>query len=198
MGMIISVKEGITAQELIEVLQDAPKDTSITGIEMRDKLEDGDDFGCEIKACACYGPKFVEDIHMHNLNMILEDQRDFHLTQDDFDNDNTAMTDPEQRGIITHYPLRFEEEFPEPVRSNIFVERHNNTMVADVLMEIDNQAIKAKTAIDNKANEAKARIDMDSNRLKYETLLEYNTQCGMHRESVMMCRIVDDFEKRKK
>ena len=109
------------------------------------------------------------------------------ITQEEIINDNTAMTDVDQRGVVDYHPSHLDDALPNMVRDNIYIERRNNTHIADVLLKIDQAAIKEK-----------AKIDMAANRLKYETMLEYNTQCGIHRQSVVMCRIVEDLDKKKK
>lgn len=109
------------------------------------------------------------------------------ITQEEIINDNTAMTDVNQRGVVDYFPSHLDDALPNMVRDNIYIERRNNTDIANALLEIDRAAI-----------EAKANIDMKANRLKYETMLEYNTQCGIHRQSVVMCRIVEDLGKKKR
>lgn len=179
----ILVDEGTTPNQLISQLQEMfSEENADTPIERIDMIPSED----TPVRCPNFMPKaepMVSDIFEHAE---LFDYTDL-LTQKIINNDNTAMTDFTQRGVVDYFPSSLEDDFPSIVRDNVYFERRNNTNIANVLLEIDQAAIKAK-----------ADIDMEANRLKYETMLEYNTQCGIHRQSVVMCRIVEDLGKKKK
>lgn len=179
----ILVDEGVTPNQLINQLQEMfSEENADTPIESIDMIPiEGIPANCTNSM-----PKaepMVSDIFEHAE---LCDYTDL-LTQKIINNDNTAMTDFTQRGVVDYFPSSVEDDFPSMVKDNVYFERRNNTNIANVLLEIDQAAIKAK-----------ADIDMEANRLKYETMLEYNTQCGIHRQSVMMCRIVEDLGGKKK
>ena len=179
----IIVDEGVTPNQLINQLQEMfSEENADTPIESIDMIPiEG------IPAnCTNFMPKAeptVSDIFEHAELCEYTDS----ITQEEIINDNTAMTDVDQRGVVDYHPSHLDDALPNMVRDNIYIERRNNTHIADVLLKIDQAAIKEK-----------AKIDMAANRLKYETMLEYNTQCGIHRQSVVMCRIVEDLDKKKK
>lgn len=179
----ILVDEGTTPNQLISQLQEMfSEENADTPIERIDMIPSED-----IPAnCPNSMPKAeptVSNIFEHAELCEYTDG----ITQEEIINDNTAMTDVGQRGVVDYFPSHLDDALPSMVRDNIYIERRNNTHIADALLEIDQAAIKAK-----------ADIDMEANRLKYETMLEYNTQCGIHRQSVVMCRIVEDLGKKKK
>ena len=111
--------------------------------------------------------------------------------------DNTAMTDINKRGVREYFPENFEDKFPALIKSNIMIERRNNTEITELLLEIDAEAIEQKAAVDSAAIARKAAIDMAAQKKKYETLTEYNTQAGMHRTDVIKISS-DEIYKRKK
>lgn len=179
----ILVDEGTTPNQLISQLQEMFSEENADAPIERIGMIPSEDIPVR---CPNFVPKaepMASDIFEHAE---LCDYTDL-ITQEDINNDNTAMTDFDQRGVVDYFPSFLEDDLPSMVRDNVYFERRNNTNIAKVLLEIDQAAIKAK-----------ADIDMEANRLKYETMLEYNTQCGIHRQSVVMCRIVEDLGKKKK
>lgn len=112
--------------------------------------------------------------------------------------DNTAMTNIDKRGVREYFPKNFEDKFPEPIKSNILIERRNNTELTELLLEIDAEAMEQKAAVDNAAIARKAAIDLAAQKKKYETLTEYNTQAGMHRTDVININNSEIFKKKKK
>lgn len=196
---LISVK-GMTEKEIIDRLS-KDSNTSISNekaIEYNEKSYYND--------CPCYCSReipFVNNSFEHAQMMLRQFGTGYgyenNIIEEEYDSDKaTAATDFSQRGIVEHLPEGFEYSFPNPIRNNVAIERSNNTKIIDALMDIDEQAIKLKADINNRAIEAKAKVDMIANRQKYETLMEYNTMCGMHRQSAIMCRIVEDFEPKNK
>lgn len=112
--------------------------------------------------------------------------------------DNTAMTDINKRGVREYFPKNFEDNFPALIKSNIMIERRNNTEITELLLEIDAEAIEQKAAVDSAAIARKAAIDMAAQKKKYETLTEYNTQAGMHRTDVIRINSDELYKKKKK
>ena len=111
--------------------------------------------------------------------------------------DDTAMTNVELRGTEEYYPSNFEDKLPDPIRAGALIERRNNTHLIDALMDINELATEEKMKIQAKAISDMYRIDAAAKEVAYRTLLEYNTQAGMHREADVMCRIIEDFEPKK-
>lgn len=116
---------------------------------------------------------------------------------DELKADNTAMTNINKRGIREYFPTNFEDKFSAPIKSNIMIERRNNTELTDILLSIDAEAIEQKASVDNAAIAEKAAIDVAAQKKKYETILEYNTQVGMHRMDVMNINNMEKFKKKK-
>lgn len=116
--------------------------------------------------------------------------------EEEIKKDNTAMTDIDLRGTEEYYPRNFEDALPDPIRAGVLIERRNNTHLVDALMEINQMATEAKMKIQAKAISDMYGVDAAAKELAYRTLLEYNTQAGMHREADVMCRIVEDFEQK--
>jgi hypothetical protein len=113
-------------------------------------------------------------------------------TKESFEADNTAMTDISQRGTMTYTPAEFESMLPQVIRDNVLIERRNNSEVVEELLDIEEAAMAEKVKVDCNAIKTKADIDLEKTKLQLQTLLEYNTQTGMHRESAVMCQIVND------
>lgn len=179
----ILVDEGTTPNQLISQLQEMfSEENADTPIE-RISMIPSEDIPANYPNFMPKAEPIASDIFEHAAFCEYTDG----ITQEEIINDNTAMTDVNQRGVVDYFPSWLDDALPNMVRDNIYIERRNNTDIANALLEIDQAAI-----------EAKANIDMKANRLKYETILEYNTQCGIHRQSAVMCRIVEDLGKKKK
>lgn len=195
----LAIEKEMTIEELIRHLEKEDPATSIIDAKVIEDSEDSipnnenDSSNSIYPRCfdaSPMGPITVNTFHHADI-MARVYGSDYgygisNIIQKECDGGATAATDDSQRGVVEHMPEGFENALPNPIKNNVFIERSNNTEIVNALMSIDEQAIKAK-----------ANIDLIANRKKYETLLEYNTVCGMHQSSALMCRIVEDFEPRK-